>query len=225
MTTPILGAQRVRLDFNPNSNTAVVRIKRAGAALIDAINDEAIEPRCKAHPSSVDVHLTALQAKGWLRIRRDTKRGLQLTDEASMDLPLVDLVSPIGENAAGEPIVAKSRIVDRIPSAVAERFSPTPGYFLTLRGDSMDRTGLRDGDLVAIRATSEAKNGDVVVARFGDEVALKRFVRLDKRHVELRPDSHNPEDEPIRIDLAKHILHIDGVAVGAHIGRLGNVCQ
>ena len=56
-------------------------------------------------------------------------------------------------------------------------------------------------------------------------MALKRFVRLDKRHVELRPDSHNPEDEPIRIDLAKHILHIDGVAVGAHIGRLGNVCQ
>ena len=44
MTTSTLGAQRVRLDFNPNSNTAVDRIKRAGAALID----EAVEPRCKA---------------------------------------------------------------------------------------------------------------------------------------------------------------------------------
>ena len=48
MTTSTLGAQRVRLDFNPNSDTAVDRIKRAGAALIDAINDEAVEPRCKA---------------------------------------------------------------------------------------------------------------------------------------------------------------------------------
>ena len=99
-------------------------------------------------------------------------------------------------------------------------FSPTPDYFLTVRGDSMDRTGLRDGDVVAIRATPEANNGDVVVARFGDEVTLKRFIRVDQRRVELRPDSHNAEHEPIRIDLAKHILHIDGVVVGALIGKL-----
>ena len=89
----------------------------------------------------------------------------------------------------------------------------------------MDRTGLRDGDVIVIRATPEAKNGDVVGARFGDEVTLKRFVRLDKRHVELRPDSHNPEHEPRRTDLAMHILRIDGVAVGTLIGRLGNACQ
>ena len=48
MTIPTLGAQRVRLDFNPSSNTAVDRIKCAGAALIDAVNDEAGDPRCKA---------------------------------------------------------------------------------------------------------------------------------------------------------------------------------
>ena len=84
----------------------------------------------------------------------------------------------------------------------------------------MDRTGLRDGDVVAVRATPDAKSGDVVVARFGDDVTLKRFVRSDTRHVELRPDSHNPVHKPIEIDLAKHILHIDGVAVGALIGGL-----
>ena len=178
-----------------------------------------------SHPSSADGHLTALQTKGWIELRPDTKRGIRLIGDADPDVPLIDLVEPIGEIAAGEPIVAESRIVDRIPSAVAERFSPTPDYFLTVRGDSMDRTGLRDGDVVAIRATPEAKNGDVVVARFGDEVTLKRFVRLDERHVELRPDSHNPEHEPRWIDLAKHILHIDGVAVGALIGRLGSGYQ
>ena len=89
----------------------------------------------------------------------------------------------------------------------------------------MDRTGLRDGDVVAIRATPGAKNGDVVVARFGDEVTLKRFVRLDGRHMELRPDSHNAEPQPIAIDLAKHILHIGGVTVGALIGRQSSGCQ
>ena len=86
----------------------------------------------------------------------------------------------------------------------------------------MERTGLRDGYVVVMRATPEAKNGDVVVARFGDEMAPKRFVRLDARRVELRPDSHNPEHEPIAIELANHILRIDGVAVGALMGRLGN---
>ena len=161
-----------------------------------------------------------MQTKRWIELSPDTKRGIRLLDEASVDLPLVDLVTPRGEIAAGEPIVAEERIVDRIPEAVAERFSPRPDYFLTVRGDSMDRTGLRDGDVVAVRATPEAKSGDVVVARFGDEVTLKRFVRVNKRHVELRPESHNPVHEPIEIDLAKHILHIDGVAVGALIGRL-----
>ena len=173
------------------------------------------------HPSSVDVHLTALQTKGWIELRRDAKRGIRLLDEASADLPLIDLVEAIGEIAAGEPIVAESRIVDRIPEAVAERFRPRPDYFLTVRGDSMDRTGLRDGDMVAVRARPDANSGDVVVARFGDEVTLKRFVRIDTRHVELRPDSHNPLHKPTEIDLAKHILHIDGVAVGALIGGLG----
>ena len=49
--------------------------------------------------------------------------------------------------------------------------------------------GLRDRDVVAIRKTKTPKSGDVVVARFGDEVTLKRFVRIDDRHVELRPES------------------------------------
>ena len=47
-----------------------------------------------------------------------------------------------------------------------------------------------------------------------------------EHHVELSPDSHNPEHQPIKIDLARqHILHIDGVAVRALIGRLGSACQ
>ena len=75
------------------------------------------------------------------------------------------------------------------------------------------------------RRRRRRKNGDVVVARFGDEVTLKRFVRLDARYVELRPDSHNAEHQPIKIDLAKYILNIDGVAVGALVGRLGSAGQ
>lgn len=56
----------------------------------------------------------------------------------------------------------------------------------------MSRTGFQDGDIVAIARTPEAQGGQVVVATFGDEVTLKRCVRIDERHVELRPESHNP---------------------------------
>ena len=71
--------------------------------------------------------------------------------------------------------------------------------------------------MVAIRAIPEARSGD--------KVTLKRFGRLDELHVELRPDSHNPEHKPILIDIAKNILHIDRVGVGALIGRLDNACR
>ena len=73
--------------------------------------------------------------------------------------------------------------------------------------------------MVAFRATPEEKNGDDV-ARLGDEVVLKHLVQLDEHHVELRPDNHNAEHEPRQINLAKNIVRINGVTVGAPaVGR------
>ena len=63
-------------------------------------------------------------------------------------------------------------------------------------------------------ASPVTQTGEIVVARFGDEVTIKRFKRVDPRHVELHPESHDPRHEVMRIDLAKHIVHIDGVVVG-----------
>ena len=166
--------------------------------------------------STITGHLERLAEAGWIQLLPKKKRGIRVVE---MDLPLV---GPIGEIAAGTPILAEGHIVERIPAAVAERFRPRPDYFLTVRGDSMDRTGLRDGDVVAVKATNEASNRDVVVARFGDEVTLKRYFKIDKRHIELRPESSDQRHEILRIDLAKHILHIDGVVVGALIGSLSN---
>ena len=164
--------------------------------------------------STITGHLERLAEAGWIQLLPNKTRGIRVIDT---DLPLV---GPIGEVAAGTPILAEGHIVERIPAAVAERFRPQPDYFLTVRDNSMDRTGVRDGDVVAVRATNEPSNGDVVVARFGDEVTLKRYVRLDARHIELRPESSDRQYEVLPIDLAKHILHIDGVVVGALIGRL-----
>ena len=53
----------------------------------------------------------------------------------------------------------------------------------------MNRTGLCDGDSAANHKTTSAESGQVVVPRFGHEVTLQRFVRIDERHVEPRPET------------------------------------
>ena len=168
-----------------------------------------------ANASSVRGHLEALQRTGRIEFQRDKYRGIRVIGD---DVPLI---RPLAEVAAGTPMVCEEHIIQRVPAMVAEQFWPRPDYLLTVRGDSMDKAGLRDRDVVAIRRTKTPKSDEVVVARFGDEVTLKRFVRIDDRHVELRPESYNPAHEVMELDLAKHILEIEGVAVGALIRDLG----
>ena len=73
------------------------------------------------------------------------------------------------------------------------------------------------GRIVAVKKTRTAESGQVVVARFGDDT-LPRFVWVDERHVELRPEGHNQKHKVMKIDLGKHILDVDSLAVGAMIG-------
>ena len=54
-------------------------------------------------------------------------------------------------------------------------FARRPDYLLKVRGMSMRDAGIIDGDLLAVQKASEAKNGQIVVARLGDEVTVKRF--------------------------------------------------
>ena len=164
--------------------------------------------------SSVQGHVEALAKKGRIKLHEGKYRGIGLIES---ELPVI---GPLAKIAAGTPIVAEDHIIQRLPALVANRFRPRPDYLLTVRGDSMDRTGVQDQDVVAIKKTNTAESGQVVVARFGDEVTLNRFVQIDERHVELRPESHNPAHEVMKLDLAKHILHIEGVVVGALIGDL-----
>lgn len=67
------------------------------------------------------------------------------------------------------------------------------------------------------RQDAVVRQSPVVVACFGDDVTLERFIGREDRHVELCPDSYNPEHRPIAIDLARHVPYIDSVAVGTLI--------
>jgi repressor LexA len=83
----------------------------------------------------------------------------------------------MGRIAAGVPIAAISEVSHHV-SVPGSMLGKGEHYALEVRGDSMINAGINDGDIVVIRETSTADNGDIVVALVADEEAtLKRFRR------------------------------------------------
>jgi len=111
--------------------------------------------------------------------------------------------------AAGSPILAQEHIEKEIPVDPA-MFEDKADYLLRVRGESMIDIGIFDGDLLAVRKTTTAHNGQIVVARINDEVTVKRFEKGSK-HISLLPE--NKRFEPI-IVTPKDDFAIEGLAVG-----------
>ncbi|RLJ20213.1 repressor LexA [bacterium endosymbiont of Escarpia laminata] len=159
--------------------------------------------------NAAEEHLRALAKKGAIELLKGRSRGIRLLlpDEKDEGMPVV------GRVAAGSPILAEEHIEERYPFS-PELFHPPADYLLRVSGASMRDVGIMDGDLLAVHRTSEARNGQIVVARLDDEVTVKRFHR-DARHrhlVVLLPE--NADFEPIRVDLREQHLMIEGLGVG-----------
>jgi repressor LexA len=100
--------------------------------------------------------------------------------------------------------------IEQTFSVEASMFSQTPDYLLKVRGLSMRDVGIMDGDLLAVKTTREARNGQIVVARVGEEVTVKRFQKT-AQGISLLPE--NPDFSPIEVH-AGDIFSIEGLAVG-----------
>jgi len=100
--------------------------------------------------------------------------------------------------------------VDQTYYVESSLFQRQPDYLLKVRGMSMRDAGIMDGDLLAVQATKEAKNGQIVVARLGEEVTVKRF-RRNKQLIELHPE--NPDYQIIVVEPGDP-FEIEGLAVG-----------
>jgi len=152
--------------------------------------------------NAAEEHLKALARKGVIELLPGASRGIRL--KAPEGVPVV------GRVAAGSPILAQEHIEDHYqmnPSL----FHPRADYLLRVCGMSMRDAGILDGDLLAVHRTTEAANGQVVVARVQDEVTVKRF-RRHGHQVELL--AANPEFQDIHIDLRRQSLVIEGLGVG-----------
>jgi repressor LexA len=174
--------------------------------------------------NAAEEHLQALARKGVIELVGGTSRGIRLQSEAlralnqmrgkqfSLPLPsLAQLSLPlVGRVAAGSPILAQEHI-DQTYVVEASMFPRRPDYLLKVRGMSMRDAGIMDGDLLAVQKATDAKNGQIVVARLGDEVTVKRF-RRNRNTIELLPE--NPDFEPIAVTSGETDFVIEGLAVG-----------
>ena len=168
-----------------------------------------------ASATAVNYHLRALERKGWIQLNRGKDRGIQLLREGT---PVFD-PDRLPEVAAGTPILAdESNAVVRVPDDVSRLIHPRADFYVMVHGDSMDRVGYRSGDIVAVKRNPEPDEGDVVIARIGQEITLKCFHRPGPDRIELQPRSSNPEHKPIVIDAQTTDWEIAGVVVGAMIG-------
>ena len=166
-------------------------------------------------PSGANGHLDALERKGWIHINRGLDRGIRLLREG---VPVFD-ASALPAVAAGEPMFAdEDAAVMRIPEEVTRNIHPRADAYLRVQGDSMDELGYASGDLIALQRNPDPAEGEIVVAKLGDAIMLKRFHRTGNGRVELQPQSRNPEHKTIRIDADTEDFEIVGVVVGAMVG-------
>ena len=173
--------------------------------------------------NAAEEHLQALARKGVIELVSGTSRGIRLKGDMlrtinesrikQFSLPLQSLAQLalplIGRVAAGSPILAQEH-VDQTYYVESSLFQHKPDYLLRVRGMSMRDAGIMDGDLLAVRSTKEVKNGQIVVARIGDEVTVKRFKRT-KDNIELHPE--NPDYPTIVVEPGE-VFEIEGLAVG-----------
>ncbi|MCX9157023.1 transcriptional repressor LexA [Niveibacterium sp. 24ML] len=151
-------------------------------------------------PNAAEEHLKALVRKGAISMEEGRARGIRLLEETGLPL--------IGRVAAGSPILASENCEKRL-DIDPSMFSPSADYLLRVKGLSMRDAGILDGDLIAVHRTADARNGQIVVARLGDEVTVKR---LEKRGSRIRLLAENADFAPIEPEGEEFAL--EGVVVG-----------
>ncbi len=159
-------------------------------------------------PNAAEEHLKALARKGAIEMTPGASRGIRIPgSDAVVD---EDSLPIIGRVAAGAPILAEQNVEESC-KINPTFFHPRADYLLRVHGMSMKDIGILDGDLLAVHAIREARNGQVVVARLDDEVTVKRFKRQGSKVWLI---AENPDFAPIEVDLEQQSLVIEGLSVG-----------
>jgi repressor LexA len=164
-------------------------------------------------PRSVTQFLDALEIAGYVR-RGSGARNIRIlkvhASSAQRGHARTVPVPLVGTVAAGLPILANENIEASIP--VSDQLAKGHHRYFLLRvsGDSMNRAGIQNGDLVLVRQQSTAYPGQLVVALIDDGATVKRL-RVTPQAIVLEPVSSNERHKPIILD---RDFIVQGVVVG-----------
>ena len=159
-----------------------------------------------ASRNAAQKHVQALSEAGLIELAPNQKRGIRLPGHTLQEVVTLPV---LGQVAAGRPIGADIGIEQEL-QLDRRLFSMPPDYLLKVQGDSMIDDGILDGDLVGVHRSSEARDGQTVVARIDEEITIKRLER-GRRGIRLLP--RNPAHAPIEVRPGQDFA-IEGIFCG-----------
>ena len=163
--------------------------------------------------STIDCHLSALSKKSWIELKPNQARYIRLLRHNTQ-------IVRAGTAAPEEEMLAEGRVIDEMARAVALRFEPTADCFVAMHDESMSAAGVRAGDLIAVRiAVGTPASGEIAVVRTGGEITLRRVRQVDERHVAFSTERMQGVDVEQIVGLDDDEVRIEGIMVGALIGR------
>lgn len=132
--------------------------------------------------------MNALSEKGLItksKVGENKRRAISIC-QPTIRVPL------LGTVAAGEPIFAQENY-EEYYSIPTNLFNGEDLFMLTIKGDSMIKVGMFNGDKIVVKKQSVAENGEIVVALIDDSATVKRFYKKDGKFI-LHPENDDMED-------------------------------
>jgi len=179
-------AERIEAEGVPPSQTEIARAfgfsgVRAAQYHLEALEAAGAIERVPGRARGIRVLAPVATAQHAL--------GLPVANDDALHLPVLGQVAaglPIGADIGSEQMVLMDRAL----------FSPAPDYLLKVKGDSMIDEGIFEGDLIGVHRTSDARSGQIVVARVDDAITVK-LLKIGKDRIRLLP--RNPDYAPIEV--------------------------
>ena len=159
---------------------------------------------CKAvglsSTSSIHYHLDNLEQIGYIARPKSKKICIEILENdfymdstTDVNTPEYSNVPIIGSVAAGVPILAEENIEGYFTVPTSYLSNDTT-FMLRVKGNSMINAGILNNDLVLVRETATAQDGDIVIALIDDSATCKTFYR-ENEYIRLQPE--NDAYEPI----------------------------
>ena len=155
--------------------------------------------------SIVNRYIDVLTSKG--ELKKNANGGIDIS--SNLDCGSTITAPIVGTVTCGKPIYAQEDIEGnyQLPTAI---FGYGEHFLLHAEGDSMIEAGIRSGDLLVVKKTEVAQNGQIVVALIDDEATVKTFYKHDD-HVVLHPENEKYEDiitSNVKIlGIVEHFIH------------------